>query len=168
MFLGQRFVGGTQVNTDASLLNRFVEWRYVIDAIKDSPITGYGLGSKYHSYNWLTGFAIDYEYTHNGYLAVVLKAGIVGAILLAIPALGYFLRAIRLFSGTLLTSTERAYLRAGIVVMVFIAISGITANTLFQRELSLYIALFWCFCMHLEWTTQSRQNLQNQSPFEPS
>ncbi len=151
LFIGSKFLSVVHPKTDASLYGRYVEWRYVMQAIINSPLAGYGLGSRFEMYNWFGGFMMKSGYSHSTYLSILYKSGIIGTILLFIPFIGYFLRGIQYMRNSILTQKERAYMRVGVVLMIFMMITGYTGNIFFQRELMLYVAFYWCYCMQIEY-----------------
>ena len=69
--------------SDNSLRYRLTESRHVIDEIKASPVAGSGLGATiYWGRPWEQVAPSEDEFSHNGYLWVAWKLGIVGAALL--------------------------------------------------------------------------------------
>ena len=136
---------------DASMYNRYIEWNGLVHYVKDLPLTGGGFGATFKNYNWLLGITGQAHYTHSAYLGVVLKAGIVGFILLFISIVGYMIKGIKFLRDKRLTSTERAYIRAGIATMLYTAVIGYTGNVFYQREMMMYIAFYWCYCIGIEY-----------------
>lgn len=138
-------------NKDASMYNRYIEWSGLFQYVKDLPLTGGGLGATFKNYNWLLGVTGQAHYTHSAYLGVVLKTGIVGFVLLFISIVGSIVQGLRFLRDKRLTPTEKAYLRAGIATMLYTAVIGYTGNVFYQREMMMYIAFYWCYCIGIEY-----------------
>jgi len=143
------------------MYNRYVEWRYALKEIISSPIIGHGFGATFWDYNWVVGFSERTGYIHNAGLAILLKSGLVGLILLLIPCIGYFLKGLQYLKSTFLTAKEKAYLRASIATMLFIVIMGYTTPVFLQRDESIYIALYWCFIISIEHEITERQKFSS-------
>lgn len=153
-----KFSGATVgAKSDISLYNRFVEWRAVTAAIADAPLTGHGFGALYSDYDWLLGISKMYHYTHNAYLGLLLKTGIIGMVLIMIPYVGYFVKGIGYYFSNYITQSERIYMRAALVFIFFLSLSGYTINIFFERTHSFHIALFWSFCIGLEYKIRQRK-----------
>lgn len=136
---------------DASMYNRYIEWNGLLHYVKDLPLTGGGFGATFKNYNWLLGITGQAHYTHSAYLGVVLKTGIVGFILLFISVIGYVVKGVKFLRDKRLTPTEKAYVRAGIATMLYTAVIGYTGNVFYQREMMMYIAFYWCYCIGIEY-----------------
>ena len=150
LFLGNKLFSASKLKTDASIYNRYVEWESLWKYITASPLVGYGFGGKYNAYNWLLGFTMYTGYSHNGYLSILFKSGIVGFTLLMIPFFGFLVKGVKYALNKNIPERQRAYLRAGVALMLNIMLLGYTGNIFFQREMSMYIAFFWCYCMQIE------------------
>jgi hypothetical protein len=132
-YLG-RLLTSSQVTTDPSLVNRYVEWRGVLKRIGGSPIIGFGFGGSYLLYGWIVGFSTVVNYTHNGYLYIILKTGVVGFILLVISYGGIILLGIRLSRDEHLLPIYRAFARGGTAFLISLLIINNTINVLTQRD----------------------------------
>lgn len=152
-----KFFTSANLGTDPSMYNRYVEWRIVIKKILSQPLASYGFGTSFWDYSWITGVSFEFGYSHNMVLAVLLKSGLVGLILLFIPYIGYFIKGIKNVKNKLLTGKERAYLRAAICTLLFTAVMGYTGSVFLQRNMSLYVALFWCFITEIEYKIANRK-----------
>jgi O-antigen ligase len=136
-----RFQSSSQVTTDPSLVNRYVEWRGVIKGFLSSPIAGIGFGGRYFSYAWVAGFSAFVTYTHNGYLYVLLKTGIIGFIFFSIAYIGLVYQGIRLSRNDFLKPEQRALVRAGTVFLISLLSINITANFLVGRDAMLWAGI---------------------------
>jgi O-antigen ligase len=152
------FLSSSNVRTDASLIGRYIEWRHIWSAIQDSPIIGYGVGSTYHTYNWFGGYFYDSGYTHNGYLGVLQRGGIIGFILLFSAYLGFIKKGWGLMRSKLLTSIDRALLRSGVAILVLLLLAMNTANLFSHRDILMYIGLIWGYILYL--SKSSRPELE--------
>jgi O-antigen ligase len=136
--------------TDISLLGRYIEWRYVIESIKDSPIVGHGIGNGYRLYNWFGGYFISSSYTHNAYLGALLKGGIVGFILLFAAYIGFIWKGIRLLNTRVLSGVERGLIRAGISTLLILLIADGTFNMFGHRDVMLYVGITWGYFIYID------------------
>ncbi len=157
-FIFGKLFSSTHLKTDPSMYNRYIEWARILKAIYNLPISGYGFGATFYNYDWLLGISRFSAYTHNAYLSVIFKSGIVGFILLMTAYIGFFVRGLSLMKEKLITGRERAYLRAGCVVILYTTVIGYTGNVFYQREMMLYIAIFWSFCVCI----QERVNIRKE------
>jgi len=153
------FLSSSNVRTDASLVGRYIEWRHIWSAIQESPIIGYGVGSTYHTYNWFGGYFYDSGYTHNGYLGVLQRGGIIGFILLFSAYLGFIKKGWGLMRSKLLSGTDRALLRAGVAILVLLLIAMNTANLFSHRDILMYIGLIWGYILYLSKSLRSDADL---------
>ena len=64
-----------------SLKDRLIESASVISKIKASPIIGHGFGATFSFYEILQGYTMTTWYIHNGYLFLLFKLGVVGAMM---------------------------------------------------------------------------------------
>lgn len=149
----------SNLRTDPSLVGRYIEWRYAWEAIRQSPLVGYGVGSTYHTYNWFLGYFINAGYTHNGYLGTLLKGGIIGFILLFLAYIGFIRKGIVLLRIQLLGQKERAFIRAGITILLLLLIATTTFNMFAHRDVLLYVGLIWGYFLYIERTKV--RNLQS-------
>ncbi len=159
LYMLSKLTSSTNLRTDASMFNRYIEWSHVLKAIVTAPLTGFGFGGTFWNYDWLLGISKQSAYTHNGALSILFKSGIVGLILLFTTWIGYFVEGVRFVRNKFLTAKERAYVRAGIATMLHLVIIGSTGNIFYQREIMMYIALYWCYCIEIEQRIEWRKNV---------
>jgi O-antigen ligase len=161
LFFFARFLSSSNVSSDVSLLGRFVEWRYVIAQIAKTPILGVGFGGQYYMYGWLVGFSTMTGYTHNGYLLLLLKGGIVGFAAMMIAQIKFFILGIKLSRSPLLTDKEKVLAKVGMLALVILFIEMQTLGLFIHREILWYIGLIWgVFSVSYEKTLQ-RSSIQN-------
>jgi len=149
-----RFLYSSAVTTDPSLINRYIEWDNVLKTIKQSPIVGYGLGGTYYDYNWILGYSYEYGFTHNGYLYLLLKSGVIGAVLLGLGYIGFLVKGYKLLKNTLLLSLDRAIVRAGFVFLLGALFTNITLNALAQRDAVFWISVIWGYFLFIDQKAQ--------------
>jgi O-antigen ligase len=72
--------------TDVSNEQRLLAWQGVLSAFKDNPIFGSGLGTFQYIFKIYKpdGLYLYWEHAHNDYLELLLEAGVVGTIIVAI------------------------------------------------------------------------------------
>ena len=148
------FLTSSKLRTDPSLVGRYIEWRYVVQSIGESPLFGHGVGSDYRLYNWFEGYSFTTSYTHNGYLGTLLKGGAVGFILLFTAYIGFIRKGIILLRTRTLNSSERAFLRAGITVLLLLTVATNTFNIFAHRDVLLYIGIIWGYILYIQRTTK--------------
>ncbi|HET9135633.1 MAG TPA: O-antigen ligase family protein [Candidatus Kapabacteria bacterium] len=142
-FTFSHFLTSANVKTDASLLGRFIEWRYVIKQILMTPITGIGFGANYWIYSWLHGYSFAWSYTHNGFLQLFLKGGVVGFLLMMTVFIKFFRIGVSISKSEKLSVIEQNMIRVGLVSMIFIAIQMLTLGIFIHRELLWYVGIIW-------------------------
>ena len=145
-----KFITASNLKTDASLYNRYVEWRYVWQQILSTPISGVGFGGQFKDYVWITGNTVYSFYTHSGVLGILLKSGIVGLILLLTAYIRFFVIGCKLLFARALTDMERALVRAGLFVILLISLHSLTLNPFMHREILWYLGLVWAYYIYLE------------------
>lgn len=84
------------VATDPSVLERREESRAVLAAFAASPLLGGGLGSTYSFHSPQVRGPVEWEYTHNAYLYLLLKTGALGAVAFLVAAVAVLARLARL------------------------------------------------------------------------
>ena len=145
-----KFLTSSNLRTDVSLVNRYIEWRYVIQQILSTPIGGIGFGGQYKLYGWIGGYTIDSYYTHNGFLGILLKSGIVGFILIFTVHIKFFIMGVKLSVERILNDKEKALVRTGLFVIILITFHMFTMNPFMQREILWYLGLVWSYFIYLE------------------
>lgn len=153
-----RLLYSSAVTTDPSLVNRYIEWNSVWETIRQAPIIGYGYGATYFDYNWILGYSYHYGFTHNGYLYLMLKSGIVGGIILSI---GYVLFIIKGLRYSLLKNVDafhRALFRAGVAFLIGLLFTNITLNALAQRDAVFWISVIWGYFLYIDQKSQHHSN----------
>lgn len=146
----QRLLYSSAVTTDPSLVNRYIEWRAVWETIIDSPVIGYGYGSTFFDYNWILGYSYKYGFTHNGYLFLVLKSGIVGALLLSVSYIAFILKGIQKSFDDSLSDFSQALCRAGSVFLLGLLFTNITLNALAGRDALMWVGVVWGYILFVE------------------
>ncbi len=153
------FLSSSNVKTDASLVGRYIEWRHIWQAILDSPIVGHGVGSRYHTFNWFAGYYYDSAYTHNGYLGILQKGGLVGFVLLFGCYFGFIVKGWKLMRNSSIASWQRSLLRAGFIVLCLLLLATNTANIFAHRDLLMYIAIIWGYFLYIERSLSGNKEL---------
>ncbi|MDP4219436.1 MAG: O-antigen ligase family protein [Bacteroidota bacterium] len=154
-FVLGHFLTTTNLTTDYSLIGRYIEWRFVWKTIMLSPITGYGLGGMYRNYNWFAGYFFDTAYTHNGFFGVLLQGGAIGFILLYGSYLAFIKKGMTLLQTKLLSDLERAFVRVGISLLIFLIVATWTFNMFGHRDVLLYVGIVWGYFLYISRTAPS-------------
>jgi O-antigen ligase len=142
-----RALSTTQVNTDPSLLNRYIETNLVSGLFAQSPLTGYGFGAKYQMFDWLLGYSYLTSYSHNGYYFVALKTGIIGLALLFGAYVWFMARAVKIMRDKAENAKTRAIAAVATCYFVCQLISNLTLNVFGERNAMVWIGLFWAFIL---------------------
>ncbi|MEI8133759.1 MAG: O-antigen ligase family protein [bacterium] len=145
-----KFLSSSNLKSDASLFNRYVEWRYTLKQILQTPISGVGFAGRYHEYEWIKGSFRDSFYTHSGFLGILLKSGIVGFILLGYAHIRFFLLGIKHSLSQKLTVHEKVFSRIGLFIIILTTLHGLTLNPLMHREFLWYVGMTWGYYIYLE------------------
>ncbi|HYM20932.1 MAG TPA: O-antigen ligase family protein [Candidatus Kapabacteria bacterium] len=140
-----KFTSSSQVGTDISLVNRYIEWRSVLNQIGNAPITGLGFGGMYKLYGWIVGVTSLSGYTHNTYLGWMLKFGIIGFVFLSFSYLSIIFLGVRLSYSSVLKLQEKLMLRSGVIILLLCMVRFIVENGFAERSDMLYIGLIWGF-----------------------
>ncbi len=122
---------------------RTIAWPFVIDKIKESPITGYGkeamIRSGLSSYLWLT-FQEGFPHPHNMYLQWMFDNGVIGMI----PVLIFYLLILK-YSFSLFRDTRSPVFvfvgGASLSLILALFIAGFGSQTFYPREGSVAM---WC------------------------
>lgn len=140
-----RLITTSNVRTDISLVNRYIEWRYVLRQILETPILGVGFGGKYSLYSWIPGFTFASGYSHNGVMVILLKGGIVGFLLFATTYVWCIFIGVRLSLSDRLSKLDSTLVRVGLVTIFYISIESLTSGLILHREMLFYLAFIWSF-----------------------
>jgi O-antigen ligase len=87
-FVDRIFSISDEVKYGSSLARRYQENYYALEAIKQNPVIGIGVGSQYKPQTRLDGFEGEERYIHNSYLFIAAKFGLIG---LVFPVIVIFL-----------------------------------------------------------------------------
>jgi O-antigen ligase len=145
MGIVERFTSSAKVGTDPSLVNRYIEWRTIIQWIKDSPFVGYGYGGRFWNFDWLRGLSYFTGFTHNSVLYILFKTGIIGLSLILIATGGTMYRAFRSARSPYASPFVRALMRVAFCYMLFMIPAGLTLNSFAGRESLMWQAICWSF-----------------------
>ncbi len=88
---------GSAASKDVSMLNRFLEYKAVWERIRINPILGYGPGVSYRYFDIVYGLSITKSFTHNGFLALWYKYGLLGLLAMIFVWLRNIWGAIRVY-----------------------------------------------------------------------
>lgn len=160
MMTFQRLLTTTEMTTDPSLVNRFVETEIVKNYIAQSPITGYGFGARFQLFDWLLGYSYDSGFSHNGYYFVMFKTGIVGFALIYSAYAWFMYKALRLARDITEPSRVRAMAGVAFCYLAIIAISNLTLNAFGDRNGMIWVGIFWGFILSREIARKRRESLQ--------
>lgn len=154
----QRLLSSTELKTDPSLVNRYIETDIVWDYIKGSPIVGYGFGAKFQLFDWLLGMSFDYSYSHNGFFFVAFKTGIVGFLLIFTAYFWFMYKGFRIARDLTESPRVRALAGVGFCYLLCMLVSNYTLNIFAERNVLIWITLFWGFFLSREIAKKKRAN----------
>jgi O-antigen ligase len=149
MRYGGRFASSTHVTTDKALLSRYVEWGYLWDAIKESPLLGHGFGAQFHMYDILLQQHSWMSFSHSSYLYLLFKSGIVGAMLFFYAFTAFIVLGVRLSRNRSLPDGARAVVRAGLGMMIAFLLDAYAAPDLDSKLDLIWIGLIWGYFLVL-------------------
>lgn len=149
-----RFLYSSKITVDPSLVNRYIEWRIIWEYIRANIIAGYGYGAEYLDYIWITGTHIWFGYSHNSFLFLLFKSGIIGFIFLATAYIGILWKAWKLSKNTQLPDRDRALLVGCICYLIALLFYGQTVNTLGQRDQLLWASVCFGYILIVERKTR--------------
>ena len=127
--------------SDLSLIGRLYEAEAVWQRVMVNPIVGYGTGVPYHFYDlFQSGTRVD-TFTHNGYLALWYKFGIVGLLLM----LGFLIRSLYIASCSGQRADVPIPLRVGAIggamALLAVLIAANTSNPFHLNDMTFTIAV---------------------------
>jgi O-antigen ligase len=131
------------VKTDLSLVNRYIEWRVLFRFIRASPLVGYGFGARYFDYDWLLGYSLWTGYSHNAFLYVLLKSGVIGFTALFGAFVLLMFRALKLSRSIYLKANQRAAMRVAFALSFTMLITSMTLNALGDRTALVWLGIVW-------------------------
>lgn len=126
----------TSVLSDISLMTRFYEARTVLALVMQNPVVGYGLGARYSFYDLIDDVTLTRAFVHNGYVMMLFKVGVVGALPSLAGWMGWIVRG----TGEALRS-QRWDVRAATAVLVSLLPSASTAHHFYSGDTALVYAL---------------------------
>ncbi len=112
---------------------RIAQWSFLIDAWKQSPVLGYGLGGSLH----LTYYK---NYAHNDYLRYLVETGIIGLTSFIIFLSAKMFRLVKILQSSQLSSPRRKL--CSIMIAIFVAILvGMTTDNVWNHTTLFF---YWC------------------------
>lgn len=165
-----RFISTAQVTTDPSLMNRYIEYDYFWRYFLESPIVGYGLGAKFEVFDWLLGYTYFFNYSHNGFLFIAVKSGIIGFVLLYGAFFGFLIKGIRLARDVQQRPEIRAISAIGVAFVVSLLVMNSTLNIFAHRTQLMWVGLFWGFwlCYRVHKHEQPAKSVQLAKTDQPT
>jgi O-antigen ligase len=162
-----RLLTTTQVTTDPSLFNRYIETGIVSDLFLSSPIAGYGFGARFEMFDWLMGISYLSSYSHNGYFYVAFKSGLIGFTLLYTAYIWFMVKAIRLARDTTALARTRAIAAVASCYFACELVSNLTLNVISERNAMIWIGLFWAFILSHEIAKRRMASTQKSNGLAP-
>ena len=147
---GLRFLTTGHFGTDLSLLNRFSEAANIWKATMLSPILGNGFGARFRTFNIIGYFHQWSGFSHNSYLYIAFKTGIVGALLLCIAIFHYFLKWFRLERTYSDTPRSRIALRACVAFLVLVFLGAFIGPTFDSKTDLVWVGLVWGYFLAVD------------------
>jgi O-antigen ligase len=145
-----RFLSTQHLGTDRSLLQRYTEWGYEWNAIKESPILGHGFGSQFKVYNMIEHFHSWMGFSHSSYLYLVFKTGFLGALLFLGAFFVFLYKGFKLLKSPTLIDPARSIVRACVTYMIVILIYAYAGPIFDSKTDLIWIGLIWGYFLALE------------------
>lgn len=117
---------------DLSLQDKILEAKVLINKISKNPIAGYGLGSTFSFYTPLRGYLRDYWYSHNFYLFIWFKLGILGLMSFLILFIGTIITG-KKCKGTSISNEYYALVLGSVASMIGLLVGSMTLPDLFSK-----------------------------------
>ncbi len=127
---------------------RIAQWAFLIDAWKESPFLGYGLGTS----QYITYFE---NYAHNDYLRFLAETGIIGFTSFMVFLGVKMLRLIKYLQSSAISSPRRKL--SSIMIAIFVAILvGMTTDNVWSHTTLFF---YWCLLFAvLGWESKYWEN----------
>jgi len=144
LFIGtsifERFSSLSALQEDKSIISRWREIEILIKTLIYNPIIGYGFGAKYSFLNPINYVSEHTEYTHNGFLYIWFKLGLVGMISFLYFYLSSIIMGFRLRKSTKMRFYNSLILGGIILLCVMLPLS-LTSPQFLQKDSILIIVL---------------------------
>lgn len=140
----ERFASTTALKTDPSLVNRYIETAELLKYAYVSPLTGYGLGARFVTFDWLLGTYYYVGFAHNGFAFILFKSGVVGFILIYGSYAAFVIKSIQIARRSTDPIT-RAIARASTAFLLAMIVSNWALNIYGARSGQMWIGLIWGF-----------------------
>lgn len=123
---------------------RIAQWSFLIDAWKQSPLLGYGLGTS----QYITYFQ---NYAHNDYLRFLAETGIIGFVSFIVFLGIQMLRLVKILQSSPILSQRRKLSSIMIAIFVAILVGMATDNVWNHTTLFFYWSLL---CAVIGWESK--------------
>jgi O-antigen ligase len=121
-----------KVTTDLSLLNRYAEWHGILHSIAYSPIVGYGFGGVFRYFQIVQHFHVWSAFSHNSYLYLWYKSGIVGLMLFMLANMEVLITGWRTMKSSRLSKRELGAVRGAFVFIILTLIAAYRSDVRFE------------------------------------
>jgi len=145
-----RLLTTQHLSTDLSLRQRYIEWSYQWNAIKESPILGSGFGGQFKTFNMIENFHSWMGFSHSSYLYLVFKTGFPGAFLFLAAYVAFLYKGFNLLKSPLLTDPARSVVRASVGYLIVILIYAYTGPIWDSKTDQIWTGLIWGYFLSLE------------------
>jgi O-antigen ligase len=129
---------------------RVSEWHGELARIMESPIVGNGFGASFRFFDVLTYAHQWYPFSHNSYLFILFKTGLIGGILFFGALLGFVLKGFRLLREPMLDARARMLLRAVMASILVQLFGAFTGPTFCSKTPMVWLGLCWGFLLATE------------------
>src|SRR5439155_10708520 len=89
-----------------------------------SPLFGYGFGTQFRAYNIIAHFHTWMGFSHNSYLYIIFKSGLVGGFLFIVSTLIFLVMGLQVVRSTRLSVQSRAVARICLAFLVVFLIGA--------------------------------------------
>jgi hypothetical protein len=146
----ERILSTTQLATDPSLVNRYIESDALKSAIANSPLVGYGYGSQFQTFDWLLGYSYNTGFSHNGFYFVAFKTGLIGFSLIFTAYIWFMVKAFKITRDLSESFRTRAIASVVFCYLACQLIANSTLNIFGERKVMIWVGLCWGFLLSKE------------------
>jgi len=140
--ISRRFLSAENIGGDVSLRARMVEAKTLLSWILPNPMIGYGLGAEFHFFETLRHITVQRWFSHNSYLHILFKLGIVGLTAFLYINAAFFRRGYVLLKSQL-DKYSKALVLGILCIILLNLLMGFTEPQFLGRHSVVVISFAW-------------------------